>query len=92
MPEFQGRLLPKELIDWLCTAEEVMEFKGVPEEMKVPLIATRLQGRATTWWQQFKMTRSRLGKSKVTIWEKMKKHLRATFLPNNYQRIMYQWL
>ena len=42
VPEFQGSLQPKEFIDWLCAIEEVMEFKGVPEEMKVPLIATRL--------------------------------------------------
>ena len=82
--EFQGSLQLEEFIDWLCTVEEVMEFKRVPEEMKVPLIATRLRGRATTWWQQFKMTRSLLGKSKVTTWEKMKKHLRAIFLPYNY--------
>ena len=49
VPEFQGSLQPKEFIDWLCTAKEVMEFKGVPEEMKVPLIATRLRGRAAAW-------------------------------------------
>ena len=58
VPEFQGSLQPKEFIDWLCTTEVVMEFKGVPEELKVSLIATRLQGRAAAWWQQFKMTRS----------------------------------
>ena len=50
VPEFQGSL-------------QLKEFKGVPEEMKVPLIATRLRGRAAAWWQQFKLTRSRLGKS-----------------------------
>ena len=47
--EFQGILQPEEFIDWLCTTEEVIEFKGVPEEMKVPLIASRLQGRAVAW-------------------------------------------
>ena len=50
-PEFQGSLQPEEFIDWLCTAEEVMEFKGFPEEMKAFFIATRLRGRATAWWQ-----------------------------------------
>ena len=65
--EFQGHLKPEEFIDWLCIAEEMMELKRVPEEMKVPLIATRLQGRVVARWQQFKLTRSRLGKTKVTI-------------------------
>ena len=51
VPEFQGSLQLEEFIDWLCTAEEVMEFKGVLEEMKVSLVAIRLWGRATAWWQ-----------------------------------------
>ena len=58
VPEFHGSLQPEEFIDWLYTTEEVMEFKGVPEELKVPLVATRLRGRAAAWWQQFKLTRS----------------------------------
>ena len=60
--EFQGSLYPEQFIDWLCTAKEVIEFKEVLEDMKVPLIATRLRGRAAVWWQQFKLTRSQLGK------------------------------
>ena len=63
--EFQASLQAEDFIDWLCTAEEVMEFKMVPEEMKVPLIATRLRGKTTAWWQQLKLTRSRLGKPKI---------------------------
>ena len=34
VPEFQGSLQPDEFIYWLCTTEEVMEFKGVLEEMR----------------------------------------------------------
>ena len=82
--------VPEFHVYWLCTAEEVMEFKGVPDEMKVPLVATRLRGRTAAWWQQFELTGRQLDKTKVTTWEKMKKHLRATFLPYNYERLMYQ--
>ena len=49
VPELQGSLQPEEFIYWLYTAEEVIEFIGVLEEMKVPLIATRLRGRAVAW-------------------------------------------
>ena len=28
VPEFQGSLQPEKFIDWLCTAKEVMDFKG----------------------------------------------------------------
>ncbi|KAJ9546716.1 hypothetical protein OSB04_019259 [Centaurea solstitialis] len=66
VPEFDGESLnPEGFIDWLVTVEEVFEFKGVPEDKRVALIATRLRGRASAWWQQLKQTRSRLGKSKI---------------------------
>ena len=49
VPEFHGSLQPKKFIDWLCTTEEVIEFKGVLEEMKVPLVTTRLEDSALAW-------------------------------------------
>lgn len=45
--------------------EEILEFKGVPEDKRVPIVATSLQSKETTWWQQHKLTRSQLGKSKI---------------------------
>ena len=89
VPEFHCSLQLKEFIDWLCATEAVLEFKGVPEDMKVTLVATRLRGRAAAWWQQSKLTRNQLGKLKITTWEKMKKHLCSTFLPYNYLWLMY---
>ena len=84
-----GSLQPEEFLDWLATVEEIINFKVVPEDKRVPLIAIRLRGRATAWWQQLKLTRNRLGKSKITTWEKMKKHMRSVFQPYNFQRLMY---
>ena len=62
IPEFHGSLQPEEFLDWLDMVEEILDFKGMPENKRVPLIATRLRGRATTWWQQTKLMRNRLGK------------------------------
>lgn len=92
IPEFRGSLQPEEFLDWLAAVEEVLEFKGVPEDRRVQLVATRLRDRAMAWWQQLKNTRARMGKSKIVTWEKMKKQLRAGFLPYNFQRLMYQRL
>ncbi|GJR55869.1 putative reverse transcriptase domain-containing protein [Tanacetum coccineum] len=93
IPEFDGKTLnPEEFIDWLVTVEEVFEFKEVPENKRVSLIATKLRGRASAWWQQLKLTRERVGKPRVTSWRKIKKLLRENFIPHNYQRLMYQQL
>ncbi|XP_076958843.1 uncharacterized protein LOC143634710 [Bidens hawaiensis] len=60
--------------------------------LKRCLSSERLRGRASTWWQQLKMSRNRLGKSRIVTWAKMKKCLRDTFLPHNVQRLMYHRL
>ncbi|GJU53087.1 reverse transcriptase domain-containing protein [Tanacetum coccineum] len=93
IPEFDGNTLnPEGFIDWLVAVKEVFEFKEVPENKRVSLIATKLRGRASAWWQQLKLTRERIGKPRVTSWRKMKKLLRENFIPPNYQRLMYQRL
>ena len=92
IPEFRGSVQPEEFLDWLVAVEEVLDFKEVPENNRVSLVATRFRGRAAAWWQQIKLTRTRQGKSKIDSWEKMKKHMRMAFLPHNYTRMMYQQL
>ncbi|GKB61665.1 hypothetical protein Tco_0917851 [Tanacetum coccineum] len=61
IPDFVGDTLSLEgFIDWLVAIEEVFEFKEVPENKRVSLIATKLHGRASAWWQQLKLTRERI--------------------------------
>ncbi|GKB29890.1 reverse transcriptase domain-containing protein [Tanacetum coccineum] len=50
---------------------QVFEFKEVPENKRVSLIATKLRGRVSAWWQQLKLTRERVGKPRITSWRKM---------------------
>ncbi|KAH7836443.1 hypothetical protein Vadar_001255 [Vaccinium darrowii] len=92
LPEFQGGLTPEEFLDWVAAMDEVLEFKQVPEDKRVLLVATRFRGRAAAWWQQLKQTRMRQGKDKISSWEKLKKKMRVAFLPHNYSRLMYQRL
>lgn len=47
--EFHGTLQPEEFLDWLAMVGEILELKGVLDEMRVALVATRLQNRATAW-------------------------------------------
>ena len=90
IPEFHGGLRGDDLIDWLVSVEEILEFKHVPQDRRVPLVAMRFRGHAATWWKQLKTTRSRTGKEPIHSWEKLTKHLRQTFLPYNYERTMYR--
>nr|GEZ76962.1 putative reverse transcriptase domain-containing protein [Tanacetum cinerariifolium] len=88
IPDFdRDTLNPEGFIDWLAVVEEVFEFKEVPENKRVSLIATKLRGRASAWWQKMKLTKERVRKSKIMSWQKMKKCTRANFIPHNYQRL-----
>jgi hypothetical protein len=65
IPKFNEGLQPEEFLDWIAAVEEVLNFKGVPEDRRVSLVATKFRGRAAAWWQQLKQFRTRLGKSKI---------------------------
>jgi len=49
IPEFDGKLDPEEFLDCLHTVECVCEYKYVPEDKKVKLVALRLRKYASLW-------------------------------------------
>ncbi|XP_022549222.1 uncharacterized protein LOC111201466 [Brassica napus] len=90
IPEFHGGSQPEDLLDWFVTVEEFIEFKDVPEQKRVPLVTTRFRGHAAAWWSQLKLSRTRRGKEKISSWDKLKKHMRKTFIPYNYESLLLQ--
>ncbi|XP_026420700.1 uncharacterized protein LOC113316766 [Papaver somniferum] len=92
IPEFHGNSSAEELLDWIVTVEEILEFKRVPMDQCVPVLTMRFRGRAAAWWTQLKTTRARLGKPKIMSWDKLSSKLKKTFLPYNYDQLMFQRL
>jgi hypothetical protein len=41
IPKFNGGLQPKEFLDWIAAVEEVLDFKGVPEDQRLSLVTTK---------------------------------------------------
>uniref|UniRef100_A0A0D3DIN6 Retrotransposon gag domain-containing protein n=1 Tax=Brassica oleracea var. oleracea TaxID=109376 RepID=A0A0D3DIN6_BRAOL len=72
--------------------QELLEFKRVPEERKVTLVATRFRGKAASWWLQQKASRSREGKSSINSWAEIEKVMRKAFLPYNFDHTMFTQL
>ena len=47
IPEFKVCLQPEEFLDWEAAVEEILEFKEVPQDKRVSLVATKFKiGRA----------------------------------------------
>ena len=84
IPEFEGRIDPAEFLKWLQAVERVFEFKEIPEEKKVKIVALKLRSFASLWWTHLLAKRVRQGKKKIRTWEKMKSKLKARFLPPTY--------
>lgn len=71
--EFDGRLDPDEFNEWLLSIERVMDFKEVPPEHVVKLVALKLTRNTSFWWENVKYMHKREGKAKIATWAKMKK-------------------
>lgn len=84
--EFEGRAQPDDFIDWLHTVERIFEYKGVPDNCKVKIVAIKLKKHASTWWEHLKKLRAREGKGKIVTWEKLHKALKKKFLPDNLRQ------
>ena len=59
MLEFDGKLDHEEFLDWLHTVERVFEYKDIPEDKKVKLVALRLHKYASLWCDQFLCQKSK---------------------------------
>ena len=92
IPEFEGKLEPDDFLEWLQTVERVFEYKEIPDEQKVKVIALKLRKYASLWWTNLLAKRARQGKGKIRTWEKMKNKLKGRFLPPNYIQANYALL
>jgi len=92
VPEFKGKLDPEEFLNWLRTIERVFEYKDVPDDKKVKLVALRLRKYASIWRTNLCAKRLRERKSKIRTWDKMRSKLKAHFLPPTYVQDCYSQL
>ncbi|KAK4489910.1 hypothetical protein RD792_000558 [Penstemon davidsonii] len=89
IPEFAGKINAEEFSDWLHTVERIFDYKDVPDDRKVKLVAIKLTKYASIWWEHLKNRRAREGKSRIVTWDKMKKELKKKFLPDNYRQDIF---
>jgi len=91
-PKFEGKLDPDEFLEWLHTVEQIFDYKEVPEEKKVKLVALRLRKYASLWWTNLCSKGIRERKLKIQTWDRMKAKLKAQFLPPSYLQDNYSQL
>ncbi len=89
IPEFDGKSQVAAFLDRLYTVERIFEFKEYSEERRVKLVAIKLKGYASLWWENLKRERNREGRRPIRAWEKMKRELKRRFLSESYRQENY---
>ena len=65
LPSFDGHLHIEDFLDWQAGVERFFDYMEVQEEKKVKLVAYKLTGGASAWWEQTRLNRTRQGKAPV---------------------------
>ena len=89
IPEFDGMIQGDTFLDWLFTIERIFYFKNYSKERKVKLVAIKLKGYASLWWENLKRKRIREGRRPIRTWDKIKRELKRRFMHENYRQDNY---
>ena len=63
--------------------ERVFEYKQIPDDKKVKLVALKLGKYASIWWSNVVAKRVRKRKSKIKSWRKTREKQKTKFLPDH---------
>ncbi|TYK11204.1 reverse transcriptase [Cucumis melo var. makuwa] len=89
LPTYKGKHDLESFLDWIENTENFFNYMDTFDRKKVHLVALKLRGGASAWWDQVEINRQRYGKPPICSWEKMKKLMKARFLPPNYEQTLY---
>ncbi|KAI6691341.1 hypothetical protein NL676_028169 [Syzygium grande] len=90
LPTFNGNLDIEDFLDWLWEVEKFFDAMDIDEDRQVKLVAYKLKGGASAWWEQTQLTRRRQGKTPIRSWGQMKQKLKKRFLPTDYEQLLFQ--
>lgn len=90
LPTFNGHLHIEDFLDWLAEVEQFFEYMEIPDEKQGKLVAYRLKGGGSAWWEQLQCSCTHQGKMPIRSWPKMKRTLNVRFLLRDYEQTLFR--
>ena len=76
---YDGKLDTNVVLGWISNMEKFIEYENTPDNKKVKIVVTRLNGHASLWWEHLQINRQRRGKEKIKTWSKMVSKVKKKF-------------
>ncbi|GFY97663.1 hypothetical protein Acr_12g0002040 [Actinidia rufa] len=65
LSSFNGNLQIEGFLDWIVEVERFFEYMEIPDEKQVKLVAYKLNGGASAWWDNLQQSRARQRKALI---------------------------
>ena len=85
LPSFNGNVSIEEYLDWVSKVEKFFDYMGTTDDKQVCLVAYKLKGGESAWWDCVQLNRTRERKLPIQSWRRMKRLMADQFLPPDYQ-------
>lgn len=69
LPIYAGKRNIETFLDWIKNTEKNFNYMETAEHKKVHLVALKLKGGASTWWDRVAVNRQKQGKTPILSWE-----------------------
>ena len=90
LPSFNGNISIEEYLDWVSEVEKFFNYMGSTNDKHVYLVAYKLKGRASAWWDCVQLNCNRKRKIPMRSWRRMKRLMADRFLPPDYQQELFK--
>ena len=79
LPPFNGNVSIEEYLDQVSEAEKFFDYMGTTNDKQVYLVAYKLKGGASAWWDHVQLNQTRERKLPIQLWRKMKRLMADQF-------------
>ena len=90
LPSFNGNISIEEYLDWVSEVEKFFDYMGTADDKQVYLVAYKLKGRASAWWDHVQLNHTRERKISMRSWRRMKRLMADWFLRPDYQQELFR--